>query len=91
MRPAGPLHGGVSEPSGMTRPGLECPQGRPRMFSGAGGAQGQGWRLREVVWGGGSALWVRMGGVGGGFALSSAQSDLVFHSLPCGKSIIIMT
>ena len=47
--------------------------------------------LREVVWGGGSALWVRMGGVGGGFALSSVQSDFVFHSLPCGKSIIIMS
>ena len=39
-------------------------------------------------------LWVRVEGVGGvfsAFAFSFAQSDLVFHSLTCGKSIIIMT
>ena len=38
-------------------------------------------------------LWVRMGSVGGGFSaptFSSAQSDLAFPALHCGKSIIIM-
>ena len=84
VRPVGPLRVVSVSPQGRLS--------RPRRFSGAGGAQG--WHLREAVWGGGSALWVRVGGVGGGFsafAFSSAQSNLVFHSLPCGKSIIIMT
>lgn len=88
VRPVGPLHVVSVSLSPQRR------LSRPRRFSGAGGSQGQGWCLREVVWGGGCALWVRVGGVGGGFsafAFSSAQSNLVFHSLPCGKSIIIMT
>lgn len=36
VRPAGPLHGDVSEPSGMTRPGLECSQGREGLRGRAG-------------------------------------------------------
>lgn len=57
VRPAGPPLHGCHEPVDTSVQALQCLQGAEGL--------GQG-HLREVVWGGGSALWVRSGGVGGG-------------------------